>query len=194
MIYRDLNGDGEINADDQTYIGSPWPKFTYGVNLKFGWKDIDVTAFFNGVAGAEIYNSLETYEHIFFSDYNTTSKIFETSGFNGKGITGTPRVGTITDYDKNLNWLSVNSYHVQKASYLRLRNVQVGYNLKGVLNKLSINSLRLFVMGDNLFTVTKYKGINPDLGTGSFLDKGIDNANFRYPVSRIFSFGINAEF
>lgn len=195
LIYEDLNGDGEINADDKTYIGSPWPKLTYGVNLKAGWKGIDLTAFFNGVAGAEIYNGFETYEHIFFSDYTTTSKIFETSGFNGKGLTSIPRVGTVDDYDKNLNWRSVNSYHVQKASYLRLRNVQVGYNLPpAVLNRLHINALRVYLMGDNLFTITQYKGINPDLGGGSFLDKGIDNANYRYPVSRIFSFGINAEF
>jgi TonB-dependent starch-binding outer membrane protein SusC len=195
LIYRDINGDGEINADDRTYIGSPWPKLTCGFSLKLGWKNIDLSAFFNGVAGASIYNGFDTYQHIFFSDYTTTSKIFQSSGFNGQGVTGVPRVGTLENYDKNLNWISVNSYHVQKASYLRLRNLQVGYNLPAdLLKRFHISSFRVFAMGDNLFTVTKYKGINPDLGTGSFLDRGIDNSNRRYPVSRIFSLGINAEF
>lgn len=195
LMYKDMNGDGEINADDRNYIGSPWPKLTYGLNLKLGWKSIDFTAFFNGISGVKIYNAFQTYEHLFFSDYNTTSKIFETSGFNGNGVTDVPRVGSITDYDKNLNWLSVNSYHVQDGSYFRLRNVQLGYNLATpVLSRLNISNFRVFVSATNLFTITKYKGINPDLGGGSFLDKGIDNANYRYPVSRIFSLGINADF
>jgi hypothetical protein len=117
-------------------------------------------------------------------------------------------VGTITDYDKNQNWSSVNSYHIQNASYLRLRNVQLGYNLSpALLNRFKISSFRVFVSGDNLFTITKYKGINPDVGIttplgseatgtriGDFLDRGVDNANFRYPVSRIISIGINAQF
>jgi TonB-linked SusC/RagA family outer membrane protein len=195
LIYRDINGDGEINDDDRTYIGSPWPKLVYGVNLKLGWKSLDFTAFFNGVYGNKIYNAFETFEHIFYGDYTTTSKIFETSGFNGNGVTGVPRVGKLDDYDQNRNWQSLNSYHVQNGSYLRLRNVQLGYNLQpAMLNRLHISSFRVFASATNLFTITKYKGINPDLGEGSFLDKGIDNANYRYPVSRIFSLGINAEF
>ncbi len=195
LIYRDLNNDGQINADDRTYIGSPWPKLTYGLNLKLAWRNFDFNVFFNGVAGVDIYNGYHTYEHLFFSDYTTTSKIFQTSGFNGKGITDIPRVGTIDNFDRNLNWTSVNSYHVQQASYIRLRNIQLGYNLPLVLSrKVRISNLRLYIMADNLFTITNYNGINPDLGTGSFLNRGIDNANFRYPVSRIFSFGVNVDF
>jgi TonB-dependent starch-binding outer membrane protein SusC len=195
LIYRDLNNDGVINADDRTYIGSPWPKLNYGINLRASWKGFDINAFLNGVSGISIYNGFETFQHTFFSDYTTGQGIFETSGFNGNGVTGKPRVGTLEDYDKNLNWSSVNSYHVQNAAYFRMRNLQIGYSLPAVmLNRMKLTSLRLFVMGDNLFTITKYKGPNPDLGSGSFLDRGIDNANQRYPVSRIFSFGINAEF
>ncbi len=195
LIYDDLNKDGEINAEDKAYIGTPWPKLTYGFNLKLGYRGFDFNAFFNGVAGAELYNGFETYQHIFHSDYTTSPKIFETSGFSGGGVTSTPRIGKIDDYDKNLNWASVNSYHVQNASYFRLRNIQLGYNFSSLLlNRLAISSFRLFVMADNLFTITGYKGINPDLGQGSFLERGIDNANYRYPVSRIFSVGVNAEF
>ncbi len=208
LIYEDLNKDGVINADDRKYIGSPWPELTYGFTMKLGFKNFDLNAFFNGVAGAKLYNAFEQYQHIFVGDYNTSPMIFETSGFAGNGVTSKPRVGTITDYDKNQNWSSVNSYHIQNASYLRLRNVQLGYNLSpAILNKIKISSARVFVAADNVFTITKYKGINPDVGIttplgseatgtriGDFLDRGVDNANFRYPVSRIISIGINAEF
>ena len=166
-----------------------------GASLKLGYKNFDLTAFFNGVSGAELYNSFESFQYIFAGDFNSSPKIFETSGFNGNGVTGKPRIGSITDYDRNLNWSSINSYHVQKASYLRLRNLQVGYNLsQALLSKLKISTFRVYVAADNLFTITNYKGLNPDIGIGSFLDRGVDNANYRYPVSRILSIGINTEF
>lgn len=196
LIYVDQNGDGKINDDDRTYIGNPWPKLTYGLNLTLGYRGFDVRAFFNGVAGNQIYNVFESFEHMFYSDYTTTAKIFETSGFNGNGVTDKPRVGTLTEPDQNQNgnWAAISSYHVQNGSYLRLRNLQVGYTLPGVLtSKLKMGSLRVFAMGDNLLTFTKYKGINPEIG-GDIRSLGIDNADYRYPVSRLLSLGINAEF
>ena len=200
LIYRDINGDGEINNDDRTYIGSPWPDFTYGINLKLGWKGFDIAAFFNGTLGNDIYNGFGTYEHILFSDYTTTEKIFSTSGFNGNGVTGLPRVGTVDDFDRNLNWSSVNSHHVQSGSYFRLRNIQIGYTFpETFLNRIKLSSVRVFAMADNVFTITSYEGVNPDISTpnlrdSNFLNRGIDNANTRYPVSRLVSFGINASF
>ena len=215
LRYRDLNGDGKITDDDKTYIGNPWPKLTYGINLTAGWKGFDVRAFFSGVAGNKIYNSYESLEHLFFSDYNTTDKIFQTSGFNrnpttgqpivaglpSNGVTNVPRSGTLDDLDKNGNWLLVSSYHVQNGSYLRMRNLQIGYTIpQVVLNRLKMSSLRVFVMGDNLFTITGYKGINPDIspqerdGVRSPLQTGIDAATFRYPISRLVSLGVSADF
>ncbi len=196
LIYKDLNGDGKINDDDRTYIGTPWPKLTYGINLTAAWKGFDVRAFFAGVAGNQIYNVFESYEHMFYSDYTTTAKIFETSGFNGNGVTAKPRVGTLDDLDRNGNWANISSYHVQSGSYLRLKNLQIGYSLPApLLNRLRMSSLRVFVMGDNLLTFTKYKGINPELaGSSNFRDWGIDNSDYRYPTSRLLSLGLNAEF
>lgn len=208
LIYNDLDGNGVINDDDRTYIGSPWPDFNYGINIQLGWKGFDVVAFFNGVAGADIYNGFQTYESTLFSDYTTTERIFNTSGFNGNGVTDLPRVGTIDDNDRNLNWTSVNSFHVQNGSYLRLRNLQIGYTLPPtVLDKLGIRSLRIFAMADNLLTITGYDGMNPDiapiaaaggtddpLDNSNFLNRGIDNANTRYPISRLMSLGLNVNF
>lgn len=219
LIYRDVNGDGKITEDDKTYIGNPWPKVVLGLNLTAGWKGFDLTAFFSGVLGNKIYNSYESLEHLFFSDYNTTAKIFETSGFNrgangqpivaglpSNGVTSVPRAGVLDDLDKNGNWTLVSSYHVQNGSYVRMRNLQIGYTFpRTMLNKAKMSSLRVFVMGDNLFTITGYKGLNPDIApqpldnnnpdnTRSPLQTGIDAATFRYPVSRLMSIGINAEF
>jgi TonB-linked SusC/RagA family outer membrane protein len=204
LIYRDISGpdgkpDGQITDDDRTYIGNPWPKFTYGFNFSGRWKGFDLTAFFQGVSGNQIYNAYESFEHLFFSDYTTTAKIYETSFFGTNGLTDKPRVGTITDVDLtgNGNWSRISSYHVQPGGYLRMRNLQIGYTLSPpVLSKLRMSSLRIFVMGDNLFTLTKYKGINPEIAPldDNILQQGLDRANSRYPMSRLFSLGINAEF
>ena len=221
LIYRDISGpkgvpDGIITDADKTYIGNPWPKFTYGITLTAAWKGFDVRAFFNGVQGIDLYNSFESMEHIIFSDYNTTAKLFTTSGFNqdatGKrivdglpsnGVTSVPRVGNLDNLDKNGNWSRVSSYHVQDGSYLRMRNLQIGYTIpRALLDRAKISSLRVFVMGDNLFTITGYKGINPDIAPQydtntrqlSVLQTGIDAASFRYPVSRLLSVGVSADF
>jgi TonB-dependent starch-binding outer membrane protein SusC len=210
LIFRDLNNDGKITDEDKTYIGNPWPKFNYGITLTAGWKGFDIRAFFSGVAGQQVYNAFQSLEHLFFSDYNTTSKLFTTSGFNrgangqpivaglpSNGVTDVPRAGTISDLDKNGNWSRVSSYHVQEASYLRMRNLQIGYTFpKVVTDRLKMNSLRIFVMGDNLFTITSYKGMNPDIAPqgSSVLQTGIDAASFRYPISRLMSVGVTADF
>jgi TonB-dependent starch-binding outer membrane protein SusC len=201
LIYRDLDGDGIINNNDLTFIGNPWPKLTYGITLNGGWKGFDLQVFFNGVQGADIYNAGGSYQHTFFGDYNTTRDIFNASFFNGNGLTDVPRIGTITDRDPNGNWTRVSSYHVQNGSYLRLRNLQLGYTVPAaVLSRVRAASARIFLMTDNLFTITSYRGMNPDLG-GIIQDnvspvrtQGIDRGNNRYPISRLYSLGLNIEF
>ena len=197
LIYRDLNNDGKINEDDRAFIGNPWPKLTYGINLSANYKGFDVRLFFAGSYGNKIYNGYESMASTFFSDYTTTKAIFGTSGFNGNGVTDMPRVGTITDLDKNGNWGAISSYHVQNGSYLRMRNVQLGYNVSRTLaTKMGMSSMRVFLMADNLFTITGYKGLNPEVPArdGSFLQLGLDNANQLYPMSRLVSMGVNLEF
>lgn len=167
------------------------------------YKGFDVRIFFSGVQGNQIYNAFESFEHAFFSDYTATNKIFDVSGFAGNGVTSVPRIGTIEDLDKNGNWSAVSSYHVQDGSYLRLKNIQFGYTLpSSVLNSLKISSARIFLMADNLLTLTGYKGINPEVGNRrdndennrAFLELGIDAANRRYPMSKLVSFGLNLQF
>ncbi|MBO0939797.1 TonB-dependent receptor [Fibrella sp. HMF5335] len=215
LRFRDISGpdgkpDGKITDDDKTYIGNPWPKFNYGITLTAGYKGFDLRAFFSGVQGQQIYNAFESMTHLFFSDYNTTSAIYGTSFFNqndkgqpivagvpNSGLTNVPRVGTVTDPEKNGNWSRVSSYHVQNGSYLRLRNLQIGYTFPRVLlDRVKINSLRVYVMGDNLLTFTGYKGINPDIPPrdGDVRQMNIDASSGRYPVSRLMSVGLSADF
>ena len=203
LIYQDLNADGKIDDTDKTYIGNPWPKLTYGINLTAAYKGFDVRIFFSGVQGNQIYNAYESFEYMFFSDYTATNKIFDVSNFGSNGVTSVPRIGKIDDLDNNGNWSAVSSYHVQDGSYLRLKNIQFGYTLPtSILNSLKISSARVFLMADNLLTLTGYKGINPEIGNRrdadannrAFLELGIDTANRRYPMSKLVSFGLNLQF
>ncbi len=200
LIYKDLNSDGVIDDKDRDYIGNPWPKLVYGFNLGGGWKGFDIRLYFTGALGIDIYNANESFDNVLFSDYNTTSKIFGTSFFNGNGLTDKPRSyypKTDPDFggtDPNHNWTKISSYHVQKGDYFRLRNAQIGYALgETILQKVSLSAARIFLMADNLFTITKYKGIDPDLG-GGVRSRGIDQSNGRYPISRLFSIGLNINF
>jgi len=197
LIYVDQNTDGKIDTKDMTYIGNPWPKFTYGISLGATWKNIEVRALFNGVVGNEIYNAFESWEYVFFSDYNTTQKIYETSFFGDAGLTNIPRAGTLTDPDRNKNWGAVSDYHVQSGSYLRMKNLQLSYTLPAnALNKLHISAMKIFASADNLFVITKYKGMDPEIPAqgGSILAQGLDFTSQRYPLSRITSLGINVTF
>ena len=196
LIYRDLDDNGVINSEDREIIGSPWPALTYGITMNAGWKGLDISLFFTGVHNADIYNGTASFEHMFFNGsgtlagYNTTSAIFETSGFDGNGVTNKPRA-TLR------NWGQVSDFHVEDGSFLRLKNLQVGYTFPpGVLEKLKMNSARIFFMTDNLFTITGYEGVDPEipLSGDSVRERGIDRSTYRYPLSRLFSLGLNIEF
>jgi TonB-dependent starch-binding outer membrane protein SusC len=201
LIYRDLNKDGIIDDADKAYIGNPWPKLTYGINLGLQYKGIDVSVFFSGIQGVDIYNAQESFNHVFFSDYNTTTDIFQSSLFNGGPVTSVPRSfypkndPEFGGYDDpNYNWRLPSSYHVKNGSFLKLKNVQLGYTLSDKLTKNArLSSARIFVMANNLLTITKYKGYDPEIA-GGVQARGIDNSIERYPTTRLFTVGLNVNF
>lgn len=199
LIYVDQNDDGVINASDQVYIGNPWPKMTFGFNLGAGWKSIEVRAQFSGTLGNDVYNGQDSYEYNFFSDYNSSPKIWETSFFGDNGLTGVPRTATLTKPDRNRNWGAVSDYHIYDGSYMRLKNLQVSYTLPtSVVSKMHMSYIKVFFSADNLLTITKYPGLDPEIPAqanyGGILAQGIDFASPRYPLSRIVSFGVNMTF
>jgi TonB-linked SusC/RagA family outer membrane protein len=203
LQYQDLNGDGKIDQNDRQVIGNPNPKFIYGFNIRLNYNGFDLAALFNGVAGVQLFNGVEAYEQSLFQDGNTTSQVFHDSFLGNNGLTSQPRLlspvaGGGNALDQNQNYSSVNSYFVQSGAYLKLKNLQLGYTFSNsALKQISIKNLRIFVMANNVFTITKYKGLDPELGsaftTGGAVSpttQGID-AVTNYPQARIFSAGLD---
>jgi TonB-linked SusC/RagA family outer membrane protein len=200
LKFADLNGDGIIDNSDRTFIGNPWPKYQYGFNLYAGWKGIDVVADFVGLAGVDVLNANITMERNFQQDYNTTGKIFEASYFMGNGLTEHPRVSTVDPLsggivrDPNNNYTQYSDYLVENGSYLKLKNLTIGYSLpKSWLSKWKISNLRIYVTGNNLFTVTKFTGLDPEFVPDNS-EKTKQHSYYtrdRYPQTKLYSIGLD---
>ncbi|MBQ9340181.1 MAG: TonB-dependent receptor [Paludibacteraceae bacterium] len=200
LIYDD-NGLGRVTAASRKYIGNPWPKAVMGLNISFGWKGIDIAAVFNGAFGFDIMNLVKPYTHTFSSD-NTTATIFTTSCFgkDNTTVTDLPRVGylnesgsMIGDGAANKNYSRVSAFLVERGDYFKLKNLSVGYTLpQRYSRKAYMEKLRIYFSAQNLFTITRYSGMDPEIG-GDALMYNVDNIN-RYIPSRLFSFGLDVTF
>ncbi|WP_218598472.1 TonB-dependent receptor [Polaribacter sp. NJDZ03] len=193
--YKDLNEDGSINDDDRTFIGSPLPDFTYGINLDMTYKQFDMTMFFQGVQGNKIFNATS---YLLDGKLDSNLNTEYLGRWTGEGTTNSiPRA----TFDGFANNSKQSSRFVEDGSYLRLKNVQIGYNFsKDVLSKTFFSKARIYVAGQNLFTITDYSGLDPELGVDetqndgsrTSLDIGIDRG--RYPSTRSFSLGLDINF
>ena len=204
LIYDDC-GKGYVDESCQTYIGNPWPKMFYGINLKLEYKGFDLALLFQGATGFDIYNGVKRYTQNFGDDGNTTKDIFKNSFFGENGLTDMPRCGTFDENnqwvgDPSQNYSTVSSFWVEKGNYLKLKNLVFGYSLpKNLLKKASIENVRVYFSASNLFTITKYSGIDPEIagssnsGSQSVLERGVDRDD-RYLPSRLISFGIDLTF
>ena len=194
--YRDVNDDGVINDDDRTFIGSPHPDFTYGINIALGYKNWDMSLFFSGVAGKDAYNYTKIFTDFptFFNGNRSTRTLDSWTPNNTNAIL--PALNTSITNDET----SPNSYFVENASYFRLKNLQIGYTLpQQVLDKIRIDRIRFYLQASNLFTITDYNGLDPEIpiivsgnGTVDNLTQGIDVSAF--PLAQIYTFGINFKF
>lgn len=197
LIYRDLNGDGRINDADRTYIGNPWPKCFYGINIDAAYRGFDIRAYFSGQAGVDLFNTTKSLRQQFNGDSNTTLAIFGTSKFGNNDITNLPSVyqtsasGEILR-DPNGNYRNVSSYFVEKGDFLKLVNLQLGYTLsENTSRRFGFNSARIYVAGSNLLTITNYSGLDPELG--GVRGRGIETDGV-YPQTRLISVGANLRF
>lgn len=192
--FKDLNGDGVVDQNDQTFLGSPIPKLTYGFNFGARYKGFDLNLAFSGVYGNKLLAAYKYYTDGFFiSNYNMETEAL--GRWTGPGTSNTlPRL-TASDPNNNSR---VSSFYLQSGSYLRLQNMTFGYTLpQKFLDKSKIKSLRFYFSAQNLLTFTKYTGYDPEIGqqysgSGGNLDMGIDNGN--YPQSRTLSIGANLSF
>ena len=190
--FIDVNGDGRISDTDRDFSdSSAWPTLQTGFQLGANYKNFDLSAQFVGVFGNEIFNSvkqqLDSYQNTNFrSDVNP----WTATNTN----TSDPRIGVATN-DQGLvdNARFSSDRWLEDGSYLRLRNIQLGYSFsEDVLKKLKMTGLRVYATGQNLFTITKYSGLDPDVQGNGILERGVDNGN--WPSSRIIAFGVNLEF
>lgn len=209
LKYRDFNGkdssgkltgkpDGKIDDADKTYLGNPWPKCYYGINIELAYKGFDMKAYFQGQAGVDLFNATKGIRQSFYADWNTTSDIFNTSKFGNSNITNLPSVYQTSNTgeilrDPNGNYKNVSSFFVENGAYLKLKNFQLGYTLSETASrKIGLKSTRIFIEGSNLFTITKYTGLDPELG-GGVKGRGIETDGV-YPQTRLISLGVNLKF
>jgi TonB-linked SusC/RagA family outer membrane protein len=196
-FYADPNGTGTVNNNDRVFNGSPWPTLQTGLQFNGSYKQFSVNLQLVGVFGLKIYDdvrrALDSYQNSNFrADINPWSA-------TNTGATD-PRLGLATnDPGISSNNTPESSRWLENGSYARIRNLEFGYQLpKSLLQKFNIDQARVFISGQNLLTVTKYKGLDPDIfgnvndGYNGILSRGVDSGN--YPPNRIFSLGINCAF
>ncbi|WP_242689266.1 TonB-dependent receptor [Pedobacter sp. SYSU D00535] len=194
--YRDISGpegspDGKIDSYDVTAIGNPNPKFTFGLTNNFTFKNFDLSFFLQGSYGADILNFTRLLTEGSYNVYHNQS----VDVFNNRYSPSNP-AGTLPRYNQ---WhgdnVALSSRFVEDGSYLRIQNVTLGYNLpKSLISKAKISNARVFVLGQNLYTFTKYTGLDPELGSynNNALMSNVDNGN--YPNPRTFTIGANIIF
>ncbi len=194
VMYKDVNGDGVINDADKTFVGSPIPKFTYGFTGNVQYQNFDLTVFFQGVYGNKIYDQVNTDIEGFYRPFNITERI-ATQSWTGPG---TSNQFPILSWSDATNNKQPSTRFLESGSYLRLKNVQLGYRLgKNVLKSLGMSSVRIFASAQNLLTFTKYTGLDPEQynnsNNGSTVQAvGIDWGT--YPSARVLTVGVNANF
>lgn len=197
--YKDRDGNGKIDDNDKTNIGNPFPKLTYGLNLGADFYGVDVQVFFQGVYGNQIYNAVRlrtegagdectlstTMSDVWVGYSDNVRAALEQQGVNWTTLEN--RDGSIPRPNGAPTNNEASSRFVEDGSYLRLKNLQIGYTLpQNITQKAGISRCRLYVSGSNLFTATKYTGYDPEV------TNGVDYGN--YPQSRTFTFGVNFNF
>jgi TonB-dependent starch-binding outer membrane protein SusC len=186
--FKDLNNDDVLDASDRTKIGSPWPDFVYGLTLNAMWKGFDFSMFVQGSQGNDVMN-MTLYDFESGTGYMNAKSGFLKRAWNGEG--STDKYHRISA-DQGQNQL-VSDYFVEDGSYLRIKNLQFGYNFCDHLFRVKgINSMRLYVSVQNLLTLTKYSGLDPEIGSSNATLNGIDQGF--YPQSRTWTIGLNLKF
>ena len=195
--YADINNDGEINDDDRTIIGNPHPEFVYGINLNLAYQNFNLNLFGNGVQGNDVYNYVR-----YFADFNTFQGNRSTRALNEAWQPSNPSAPRAQWVAANPNATSpimdandqissrTSSYLIEDASYFRLRNIQLTYSFDDAINTaLGISGGQVYLQGQNLFTITNYSGLNPEIQTGNDIQLGYDGGFM--PVSKTLIIGLN---
>jgi TonB-linked SusC/RagA family outer membrane protein len=188
LIFRDVNPDGRITLADKTYIGDPNPKFTYGITNNLTFKGVNLSIFFQGSQGNDIYNASRMETEGMYDAKNQSTKVLDRWRRPGQ-LTYMPKATSAKDN------LVASTRFVEDGSYLRLKTVTISYNVRGkLLVKWGITRFQPYFTAENLLTFTNYTGFDPEVNqySGSALMQGIDWGT--YPHARSYIFGLNMEF
>ncbi len=183
LRFVDVNHDGKIDGNDRTYIGSPIPKYFLGFNIDANYRGFDLSIDLQGTYGNKIFNAKEVVRP---DPYNWEKHVF--GAWTGPGTTNTePRAS----FGGN-NYLPSDKF-IQSGSFTRLRNITIGYTFpSSMTKKIAIQKLRAYLKGTNIFTLTKFTGYTPEVGSSNVLNNEIDFGT--YPITSVYSFGINLTF
>ncbi|MET3607208.1 SusC/RagA family TonB-linked outer membrane protein [Mucilaginibacter rubeus] len=182
--FQDLNNDGKITEADKTYLGTPFPKFSYGFTANFSYGPFDMSVFLQGVAGNKLFNAVKyTGLNASIQNYNLLADA-KNAWTPTHTNTNIPRLSAS---DANGNFGNVSDFYVENGSYMRIKNVTLGYTLpKALMTKIGVRSARVFANAQNLATFTKYTGLDPEVGINQ---NGVDLG--LYPQARIILIGVN---
>ena len=189
LQYADIDGVAGINDSDRTVIGSPHPDFTYGININMEYKNFDLMMFWNGSQGNDIYNYSKIFTDFptFFNGNRSTRVLDAWTPANGSN-TQPALSESITNSETQPN-----SFFVEDGSYLRLKTLQLGYTFSDVkIKDAGVDSIRLYLSGANLLTITDYTGMDPEIASNDALSLGVDLGT--YPIARITTIGLNINF
>ena len=198
--FKDLNGDNKITAEDRTFLGSPLPKFVFGIPLSVGYKNIDLSIFFQGQTGNKIFNVMDYYLNNaasgnVYADLREKSWSGQIPGYGKEyyPLNLNASVPEISSGDAPRNFRA-SDFFVKDGSYMRLKELQLTYTFpRNILDRLKITNLALNFTAYNLITFTGYDGLDPEVGKvvgteGNNLSMGVDQGN--YPQARSFTFGV----
>nr|WP_321406282.1 TonB-dependent receptor [uncultured Carboxylicivirga sp.] len=187
LIFVDTNGDGVIDENDKTDIGNPHPDFRLGFSVNFAYKGFDFSVTTNGAFGHQIAKSYRSFADSYEQNY--TTEIF--GRWHGEGTSNKlPRLTA----GSNQNWQQISDIYIEDADYLKIQNISLGYDFKKLIPSMPMSKARLYFAAQNLYTFTKYSGMDPEVGYGvddswaSGIDLGF------YPSARTYMVGVNINF
>ena len=190
LKFVDVNGDGVINTDDKTDLGNPHPDVTVGLNLNAAYKGFDISISAYGAFGQQVMRSYRKFTDGQYENY--TSEVYEY--WHGEGTSN--RYPLLSPGNVGVNWQSISDIYVEDADYVRLQNLTIGYDLKRIWKTCPLQQLRVYFSAQNLFTISGYKGMDPENGMALHSEEpwvtGVDVGN--YPQPRTYMVGVNVKF
>ena len=183
--FKDLNGNGRIESGDMTFIGNPYPDMSYGFSFDAAYKKFDISLLFQGVVGVDIFQAAKFYFNRFNAHQNVRTEVLN-EYWHGEGTSNTLPAITYNTARNERNYRP-STYYIEDGTYLRLKNVQLGYTLRPNLSGLKTD-IRIYLTMQNILTFTKYSGFEVEVDNDLTIDRG------QYPQSQIFMIGTTINF